>query len=153
MFIKFWNFFHGLQIFSSLMLFCNITLYILFIPYVYSRPYVYSFLQTFQALPLFPAVRLFQTLEYNNFDFFNECMPLLKIISPNCDRLALWLSFWNGRPVLSMIPMRSCKSTHTTSVWVTLGFSKYHPNWKYFICFTWQKNMHELGLAGTVLII
>ena len=77
---------------------------------------------------------------------------LWKIISPNCDRLALW----NGRPVLLINPMWSCKSMHTTSVlmqlwnttinasWVTLGFLKYHPDWKCFICFTWQKNMHEL---------
>ena len=58
-FIKFWNFFHGLEIFSSLMGFCYITLHIFscptfiqdptFIlfdkfskPYVYSLPYVYS---------------------------------------------------------------------------------------------------------------
>ena len=48
-FIKFWYFFHCLQIFSSLMGFCNITLHIFFMPYGHLSPYFYSFWQIFQS--------------------------------------------------------------------------------------------------------
>jgi hypothetical protein len=59
MFIKVWNFFHGLRTFLSSLGFFNISL-----PYIYSRPYFYCFCQNFQALHLFTVLRLFPTLEY-----------------------------------------------------------------------------------------